>query len=229
VLAQTEPFPASGIDHMVNALQVTPDNRSILVNSGARTDHGEIQSNGGTHSGVRESGLTSIVWRLPTDAENLILPDDREALRASGFLFAEGVPNLFDMAYAPGGDLFGVENGTGRDVFEELNWMRQDHHYGFPWRLADQDNPARSPDYDPSEDLLIGVVSRGHERNDPDFPPPPEGVVFTDPVISIGPHADSFRNPVTGEVEDASDLGLTISTFTAYRSPSASSSTWMGS
>ena len=64
ILAQTEPFPASGINHMVNALLVTLDNRSILVNSGARTDHGEIRDNGGTHSGVRESGLTSIVWRL---------------------------------------------------------------------------------------------------------------------------------------------------------------------
>jgi hypothetical protein len=219
VLAQTEPIPASGLDHMVNALLVTPDNRFILVNSGARTDHGEIEDNGGEHPGERESGLTSIVWRLPTAGEGLILPNDREALRDSGYLFAEGVRNLFDMAYAPNGDLFGAENSTGRDVAEELNWMRQGHHYGFPWRLADQDNPERSPDYNPNDDPLIGIVSRDKERNDPDYPPPPQGVVFTDPVVSVGPDADSFRDPVTGEVKDASDLGLTISTFTAHRSP----------
>lgn len=219
VLARTEPMPSSRFNHLVNAMIVTPDNRHILVNSGARTDHGEVEDEGGTFPGLREGGLTSIVWRVPTDAEELVLADDREALRASGYLFAEGVRNLFDMAYAPNGDLFGAENSTDRDVPEELNWMREGHHYGFPWRLADADNPERSPGYDPSDDLLIGVVSRDSERNDPDYPPPPAGVVFTDPVVSVGPDADSFRNPLTGEVEDASELGLTISTFTAHRSP----------
>ncbi len=42
---------------------------------------------------------------------------------------------------------------------------------------------------------------------------------MTEPVISIGPDADKFRDPVTGAVLDASDLGQTISTFTAHRSP----------
>ena len=220
VLARTQPIPTSGnLDHFVNALIVTPDNRHILVNSGARTDHGEVEDNGGTHPGVRETGLTSIVLRLPTDAEDLVLPNDREALRAAGFLYAEGVRNIFDMAYAPNSDLFGTENSPDRDVPEELNWMRQGHHYGFPWRLADRDNPERSPDYDPALDPLVGRVSRRTERNDPNFPLPPDGVVFTDPVVSVGPDADSFRDPVTGEFLDASDLGRTLSTFTAHRSP----------
>ena len=220
VLARTEPIPTSGnLDHFVNALIVTPDNRYVLVNSGARTDHGEVEDNGGAYPGVREAGLTSIVWRLPLDAEDLVLPDDRDALRTAGYLYAEGVRNLFDMAYAPNGDLFGTENSSDRDVPEELNWMRQGHHYGFPWRLADQDNPERSADYDPALDPLVGRVSRRTERNDPDFPLPPDGIVFTDPVVSLGPDADSFRDPVTGELLDASDLGLTLSTFTAHRSP----------
>ena len=144
-----------------------------MVNSGSRTDHGEVQDNSGRFAGVREAGLTSIVWRLPTDAQDLVLPDDREALRSMGYLYAEGMRNLFDFAYAPNGDLFGVENGPDRDVAEELNWMRPGHHYGFPWRMALEDNPEQFADYDPTQDARIGRVSRGFSTNDPDFPPPP--------------------------------------------------------
>ncbi len=55
--------------------------------------------------------------------------------------------------------------------------------------------------------------------NDPDYPPRPEGVTFTDPVINRGPDGDSYRDPETGEIRDASDRGETLRTFTAHRSP----------
>ena len=38
-------------------------------------------------------------------------------------------------------------------------------------------------------------------------------------MINVGPDADKFRNPETGEINDASDLGLRLSTFTGHRSP----------
>ena len=56
-------------------------------------------------------------------------------------------------------------------------------------------------------------------HNDPDFPPPPIGVVFTDPVVNMGPDADKFRDPADGLVKDASDEGMAISTFTPHSSP----------
>jgi len=42
-----------------------------------------------------------------------------------------------------------------------------------------------------------------------------------EPVINVGPDADKFRDPATGQIKDASDLGLKLSTFTAHRSPLA--------
>ncbi len=57
----------------------------------------------------------------------------------------------------------------------------------------------------------------GYYHNDPTFPPPPTN--FTDPVINLGPDADSYRDPADGSIKDASSLGQTLSTFTAHRSP----------
>ena len=43
--------------------------------------------------------------------------------------------------------------------------------------------------------------------------------MFTEPIINLGPDADKFRDTTTGEVYDASDLGVPITTFTPHRSP----------
>ena len=116
------------------------------------------------------------------------------------------------------GDLFGADNGPDRDMSDELNWLREGNHYGFPWRMGGADNPQQFPEYDPQQDLLLNPVNNtvGLYHNDPGFPPP--STPFTDPVINLGPDADRFRDPQTGEVRDSSDSGLTLSTFTAHRS-----------
>lgn len=222
-LARTEPYPISdtAFDHDFNGIVVSPDNRFVYVNSGSRTDHGEVEDNKGKFPGLREIPLTSAIFRLPTDGEGIVLPDDEEELRAAGYLFADGVRNTFDMAFAPDGELFGAENGPDRDTPEELNWLRAGHHYGFPWRLADEDNPQQFPGYDPDEDQLVRERSTafrlGSYHNDPSFPPPPGA--FTDPVVNTGPDADQFRDPQTGAVKDAGDLGMAVRTFTPHRSP----------
>ncbi len=222
-LARTEPYPLAGnnFDHLINGIAISPDNRFVYFNSGSRTDHGEVEDNQGKFPGLREAPLTSAILRVPVTGQDLVLPADEAALRAAGYLFADGVRNTFDLAFAADGDLFGTENGPDRDMNEELNWLREGHHYGFPWRMGTQDNPQQFPDYDPDKDLLLPAafiaVRRGTYVNDPAFPPPP--MAFTDPVINLGPHADSFRDPADGQVKDASDLGLTLGTFTAHRSP----------
>jgi hypothetical protein len=60
-LAQTEPYPKSGgaFDHSMSGIVVSPDGSSVFVNSGSRTDHGEVESNGGRYPNVREVGLTA--------------------------------------------------------------------------------------------------------------------------------------------------------------------------
>jgi len=223
ILAQTEPYPRSrtAFDHVFNGIIVTADGNWVLVNSGSRTDHGEVQDLGGLFPNTREVALTAKVFRLPTNASNLLLPNDTNALRSAGYIFAEGTRNSFDFAFGPNGDLFATENGPDRDMSDELNWLRPGLHFGFPWRIGGADNPQQFPDYDPSSDPLLDPrfvgVGGGYYHNDPTFPSRPTNLV--EPVINIGPDADKFRDPATAQIKDASDLGLTLSTFTAHRSP----------
>ena len=222
-LAETAPYERCDciFNHEVNGLVVSPDNRSLFINSGSRTDHGEVQDGNGAFPDLRETALTSVVLRVPTDARDLVLPNDRDALRTRGFLYAEGLRNAYDLAFAPNGDLFAAENGPDRDMAEELNWLREGHHYGFPWRMGLEDTPQQFPGYDPASDFLLPArftaVREGYYHNDPTYPPPPRD--FTDPVINLGPDADAYRDPADGRIKDASEEGVRFGTFTAHRSP----------
>jgi glucose/arabinose dehydrogenase len=224
MLAQSAGYPRSqtAYDHRFNGIVVSPNGDFIYVNSGSRTDHGEIQSANGLFPNTREVGLTACILRLPTNGRNIFLPNSRTALRTAGYLFAEGTRNTFDMAFAPNGDLLGTENGPDRDMSDELNWLRFGRHYGFPWRIGGADNPQQFPEYEPATDRLLNprfhAVRSGYYHNDPTFPPRP-GRMLTEPIQNVGPHADSFRDPEDGQVKDASTLGQTLSTFTSHRSP----------
>lgn len=223
VLAQTEGYPRSrtAFDHVFNGIIASSDGNWIFVNSGSRTDHGEVQDVGGLFPNIREVGLTAKIFRLPANASNLFLLNDTNALRNAGYIFAEGTRNSFDFAFAPNGDLFATESGPDRDMPEELNWLRPGVHYGFPWRIGDADNPQQFPNYNPANDRLLDprfiAVGGGYYHNDPAFPPRPANLA--EPVINAGPDADKFREPATGAIKDASNLGLTLGTFTAHRSP----------
>lgn len=225
VLARTAPYPKSrtAYDHRVNGLVVSPDGKRLFVNSGARTDHGEVQSVGTLYPGLREVGLTACILKLPTSGTNIYLQNNRNWLRSKGYLYAEGTRNTYDMAFTPNGDLIGPDNGPDRDMSDEVNWLRQGRHYGFPWRIGGQDNPQQYPDYDPAADLLLNplfnAVKKGYFRNDPTFPPRPAGKTLVEPIANAGPDADSFRDPVSGAIRDASAEGLTISSVTSHRSP----------
>jgi hypothetical protein len=219
IIAQTVAYPYGNIyNHRMSGIVLNKQGDSLYVNSGAATDHGEM------HGGFREVGLTSIILKLPVNGHNIILQNDREWLRSNGFLFAEGIRNTFDLAYGPNGDLFGVENSDDRDDPEELNWLRQGRHYGFPWNIGGDNTPQQYSPYNPHTDPLLSTSAWGGGSlyttysNDPTYPPRPDGLVFTDPIPSAGPDADKFRDTTSGAVRDASTLGLTISTFTPHRS-----------
>lgn len=223
-VAESEPYPLAGIfDHLFNAIVVSPDQQHLFIQAGARGNHGEEESNEGAFPGLRGVALSSVILRLPIDADNIRLLNDEAALRTAGYYYAAGFRNTYSMAFAPDGELFGVENSGDRDDNEEMNWIREGSHYGFPWRIGTNDNPQRFPGYDPNTDPLVNkkfiAYVRGLFYDDPAFPPPPAGVTFTDPIPNLGPDADKFRDPVTGEVKDGSDLGLSVGTFTAHRSP----------
>lgn len=223
LLAMTQPYArsATAFDHVCNGIIVSPDGQYVYLNSGSRTDHGEVQTKGGVFPNTREVALTAKILRVPALVSNLILTNDINVLRQAGYVFAEGIRNTFDFAFAANGDLFGTENGPDRDMAEELNWLRPGLHFGFPWRIGGADNPQQFPDYDPSTDELLDsrfiAVINGYYHNDPTFPPPPTN--FFEPVINLGPDADSYRDPADGVVKDSSSQGGTLGTFTAHRSP----------
>ena len=140
VLATTEPFELSDswYNHRVNDVAVSPDNQYVYLNSGSRTDHGEIQTNNGNFPGLRESPLTAIMLRMPADGENIVLPNDRQQLREMGYLYAEGLRNSFSLAFDSDGELFATENGPNRDMSEELNWIREGRRFSMAPRGAAQ-------------------------------------------------------------------------------------------
>lgn len=214
------PQSRSWYDHGFSGITITPDGSAILVSSGSRTDHGEEQNNYGMYPGMREVPLTSGLFRIPINTNNLHLQNNDAMLEP--YLYADGLRNTFDLAFHPNGDLFGVENSGDRDDPDELNWLRPWHHYGFPWMMGDGYVPQQFAGYDPNNDACINhecnAWKKGYFHDDPNFPPS-TGMIFTRPVRNLGPDADKFRDTITGQVKDASDLGVSLGTFTPHRSP----------
>ncbi|MEL6821205.1 MAG: FlgD immunoglobulin-like domain containing protein, partial [Calditrichota bacterium] len=224
-VVQTEPYPRSGtdFDHWINGIAISPDGEYLFINSGSRTDHGEEQNRNGAFPGVREVPLTSAIFRVPADTQGVVLPANEQDLINSGFLYADGVRNSFDLAFGPEGDLFAAENSGERDDGDELNWIRQGHHYGFPWRMGTNDTPQQFPGWDPDLDPLVNPLSiaytNGFFYDDSTYPAPPSGIDFTDPIINIGPDSDRYRSEITGDIIDASLSGDSTSSFTPHISP----------
>ncbi|WP_246343600.1 c-type cytochrome [Adhaeribacter radiodurans] len=218
---------ATTFDHGWNALEVSPDGKFIYVNTGARTDHGEVQDNRGAYPNARDNALTAKIYRFPINAKNLLLPDDVQKLKADGYLFAEGVRNVFDMAFDPSGNLFGVSNSPDYDAPEDMFWLRQGHHYGFPWVFGGIDNPQQYPGWNPSPETDPFISKNAHAwivkyfHDDPTFPKPPTGVKFTPGVQNLGPAANEYRDIASGKVTDGDLTGQAVSTFNAHSSPLA--------
>jgi hypothetical protein len=219
-VAHTAPYPRSNtpFDHLFNGIVVSPDNTWIYLNSGSRTDHGEVEDNGGAYPGLREAPITSAILRIPASFAGAELANDEAALRP--YLFADGTRNAFDPAFAPNGDLFVGDNGPDADYPYELNWLREGRHYGFPWRFGVQDNPQQLPGYDPANDKLLNsdftAVNTGTYKNDPTFPKAP--TTFSEPVLSSGPDAAIYRAE-DGSQHDAAKEGPSMASFTPHRSP----------
>lgn len=221
VVAQTDTYIWGGKAHGFNNVVVGPDEDHLYLNCGSRTDHGEVQNVNGMFPDAREDAITAKILRIPIDEHNLALPNDADQLTASGYLYASGVRNTYDMAFDADGHLFGVENSGDHDDPEEMNWLREGYHYGFPWTAGGNPNATRNFGYAPASDRLLnpGYPSAATDfYYDATFPSLP-GQQFTEPMRNTGPDADRLRDAVTGGIVDASEAGLDMRTFTCHRSP----------
>lgn len=211
-------------DHGWNALEISPDGKFIFVNSGARTDHGEVQDNGGSYPNARDNALTSKIFRFPIDAENLFLEDDINKLKAAGYIYAEGIRNAYDMAFDKNNQLFAVVNSSDYDNPEDMFWVREGHHYGFPWIMGGIENPQQFPGWkpDPETDQFINPSAHSWQvryfKDDSTFPKRPDSLKFTPGVQNYGPAANEYRGH-SGKIMDGDITGLPVSTFTAHSSP----------
>ncbi|MGZ4116120.1 MAG: T9SS type A sorting domain-containing protein [Bacteroidia bacterium] len=217
----TDPYPQSHTwyDHGFSGIVVSPDLNYLYISSGSRTDHGEEQNNYGLYPGMREVPLTSAIFKLPANAVNLVFHNDSTLL--SPYLYADGVRNSFDLAFDHAGNLFATENSGDRDDPDELNWIRQGKNYGFPWIMGGDNNPQQFPGYVPANDALLNHYCnawlKGYYHNDTNFPSS-AGITFTPPVKNIGPDADRYRE-ISGQVNDGSNSGNFINSFTPHRCP----------
>jgi glucose/arabinose dehydrogenase len=133
-------------NHEITALRVGPDGM-LYIGAGSHTDHGELDG------GVGEVPETSAIFRISATQAN-----------SPWELFADGVRNPFGMAFRADGKLFDADHGPQDDMPEELNYIQQGRHYGFPYRFG---NNQKNPE--------------------PDAPAEPPGMTFTPPIPNIGP------------------------------------------
>ena len=219
-LARTEPYPRSDtpFDHLFNGIAISPDQQFIVVNSGSRTDHGEVEDQNGAFPNLREIPLTSRMFKLPINGSDILLQNSEEAL--APYVYAKGFRNSYDPAFAPNGVLFAGDNGPDADLPDELNAITPGLHYGFPWRFGTTDTPQRDPAYDPSTDGYLQpdftAVQIGAYANDPSYPAAP--TTFVDPIANAGPAAVEYRTS-DGVAHNAASEGGTVSSFTPHRSP----------
>ena len=220
--ATTAPYELSGtnFDHLFNGIEVSADNQWVYLNSGSRTDHGEVQNNNYSFPEMRELPLTSKIFRLPTNGSIAELASDEGALEAQNVIFARGTRNSYDLEFAPNGELFGGDNGPDADYPDELNWLRAGLHYGFPWRFGIEDNPQQFPNYQSMQDKRLNqdfvAVQSGTYHVDAKFPPALSP--FADPIGNGGPDAAQYRSE-NGSAGDSAAEGKLLFTFTPHRSP----------
>jgi hypothetical protein len=223
-VAQTVPYQTAGVfDHLFSGLGLNPSGDTLIICSGSRGDHGEIETRGGLYPGLRNVPVTSRILKIPASSVTLTIPNDSAGLNASGLVFATGIRNTYDYAFNAAGDLFGLENSSDRDDEEEINWLRQGKNYGFPWMMGGDYNPQQYAWFNPALDKLINNQSYAWSLNtyynDSTFPQKPPGLQLTLPCKNLGPDAAFIRDSAGGFTYNAAAAGKPIYSFTPHRSP----------
>ena len=149
----------------------------LYVSSGSRTDADEagVEPDKDPRGEVR---LTSAMWRLDPSLDRATA-DDVE-------VYADGLRNAYGWAWLGDGRMVGIDSGPDANPPEELNFIVEGGHYGFPYRFSDW--PVQPY---------------------PHVEPPPAGMAFVDPVLNVGPFAGGRPDrPIATFDPHSSPVGL---------------------
>lgn len=159
VLSFEHPWGVGPYNHGACHLAPGPDGLMYL-GVGSRTDHGET----GKDPKLDPNG--------ETDVTAVMLRFDPNAPSSKPEVFCKGLRNPFGFDWDEKGRLIAGEHGPDADHPEELNWLRQGKHYGFPYRFGDDALPMY-----------------------PDAAKAPEGLSFEKPIPNLGPDARPGETP----------------------------------
>lgn len=179
-LRTSYPWGNNYYNHGVCHIAQGPDGM-IYVSSGARTDGGE--ADGGIFKSESiywkggETDYTAALWRLDPKKDSPAIE-----------VYARGIRNAWSFAWNDRGELFSVSNGPDAEMPEELDYVEQGKHYGFPYQYADQ--PATAKPY-------------------PYTPTAPPGLTFVPAIRNFGPAAGGVPTaPLASFDQHSSPAGL---------------------
>jgi len=156
-LAFDHPWGIGPFNHGANHIATGPDGK-LYLSVGSRTDHGEKAGKGKPDPDLDPNGetpLTACMLRLDPKAE-----------KPTPEVFCRGLRNSFGFDWDDKGRMVATENGPDADHPEELNWLREGKHFGFPYRFGNQATPMYA-----------------------DAVPAPDGLTFEKPIANLGPAA----------------------------------------
>lgn len=151
------PWGIGPFNHGANHIATGPDGM-LYLSVGSRTDHGERAGKGKPDPDLDPNGETPLTACL--------LKLDPKAEKPEPVAFCRGLRNSFGFDWDDKGRLIATENGPDADHPEELNWLREGKHFGFPYRFGNQALPKY-----------------------PDAVPAPDGLTFEKPIANLGPSA----------------------------------------
>lgn len=159
------PYGVGGFNHGACRIAQGPDGL-IYLGSGSRTDHGEAGEDASL-SALGEAPHPDIPGGADFPAGDFtasILRFDPEKGNQAPEVYSRGNRNPFGFDWDDAGRLIDAEHGPMADHPEELNWIRQGKHYGFPYVFGKDETPAYK-----------------------DRVAPPPGLEFEAPIENLGP------------------------------------------
>jgi glucose/arabinose dehydrogenase len=180
------PYGVGGFNHGACRLAQGPDGLMYL-GVGSRTDHGEAGEEPNV-SRLGEAPHPDVPGGPDFPGGEFtaaILRFDPAKGQQAPEVYSRGNRNPFGFDWDDKGRLLDAEHGPMADHPEELNYIRQGKHYGFPYVFGN----GEKPDY-------------------PDAPKPPPGLTFEPPVKNVGPGGLLGDHPMYSMTAHAAPGGM---------------------